>query len=461
MAFKKFNFHPAIQQAIEEIGHTKPTPIQDSAIPEIQNKRDLIASAQTGTGKTAAFTLPALQRLTLTAARKGPQSGPRILVLVPTRELAMQVAIEFQKYGKHMLKGAETVCLFGGAPYPAQNKQLSRPYEILVATPGRLMDHMQRGRINFSQLEIFILDEADRMLDMGFIESVDYIANAIPKTIQTLMFSATIKGNVLKLSKRLLNDPKEIDLTSAKENHDHIQQFVCHVRHLNHKLEILDTLLKDPTLKQAVVFTSTKLYADELVDELRSRGQYAAALHGDLPQRKRTQTIEQMRQGKIKILVATDVAARGIDVPTISHVINFDLPMHVEDYVHRIGRTGRAEATGIALSFVGKKDLNLVSKIEQYMGRKIPTFEVPGGSNFQHAASDFSADRGGGRRPPFGGAAKPRFKPRAPSQPPFSREGRGESRGRSDHRGRPEGRSQESRGYESRGQESRSQSERY
>ena len=375
MTFKDLNLHQDILKAIEDAGHVTPTPIQLMAIPKILEGCDLRASAQTGTGKTAAFILPALNLLSVPS--KVNCQGPRVLILVPTRELAMQVANEAVKYSKHLSK-VKTVCIYGGAPYPIQNRELSRHYEILVATPGRLIDHIQRGRIDFSRLELFILDEADRMLDMGFIEPVEEIAAALPPTRQTLMFSATLKGTVMNLSKRLLKNPIEISVESEINQHDNIEQRLHHVDNLGHKNRLLDHLLNDPTLKQAIVFTSTKSHANVLADELFERGFHAAALHGDMDQRQRTRTITMLRQGKIQILVATDVAARGIDVLTISHVVNFDLPSSVEDYVHRIGRTGRAGAKGIALSFASSKDLHIVKRIEQFTGHKIALHVIPG-----------------------------------------------------------------------------------
>lgn len=375
MTFKDLNLHQDILKAIEELGHTTPTPIQQQAIPKILEGLDIRASAQTGTGKTAAFILPALNRLLIPSNLRG--HGPRVLILVPTRELAMQVANEFTKYSKYLSR-MKTVCIYGGAPYPIQNRELSRPYEILVATPGRLIDHLERGRINFSRLEMLILDEADRMLDMGFIEPVEKIAAATPKTRQTLLFSATLKGSVLNLSQRLLNNPIEITVAAQHAKHENIEQRLHFVDNLHHKNRLLDHLLSDPEVNQAIVFTSTKMHADVLLDMLIENGHRAAALHGDMNQRQRMRTIARLRQEEIKILVATDVAARGIDVLTISHVINFDLPMSAEDYVHRIGRTGRAGCKGIALSFAAPKDLHVVRRIEQFTGQKITPHVIAG-----------------------------------------------------------------------------------
>ncbi|MGZ3633194.1 MAG: DEAD/DEAH box helicase [Parachlamydiaceae bacterium] len=375
LSFADLNLHPSILEAIRISGYTTPTPIQSQAIPKIKSRIDLRASAQTGTGKTGAFLLPTLDLLTTPAKQKG--YGPRVLILVPTRELAMQVAAEAKKYSSQMQR-VRTVCIYGGAPYPVQNRELSRPFEILVATPGRLIDHMERGRIDFSRLEMLILDEADRMLDMGFIEPVEQIAAATPKTRQTLLFSATFKGEVLELSKRLLNEPEEITIAQIHEKHENIEQRLHYVDNINHKHQLLDHLLKDPTINQVIVFTSTKMNADQLVDTLYDQGHRAAALHGDMNQRQRTRTIAQLRRGEIRILVATDVAARGIDVQTITHVINFDLPNCAEDYVHRIGRTGRAGAKGIALSFAGGRDIQLVRRIEQLTGQKLEAHLIAG-----------------------------------------------------------------------------------
>jgi len=375
MSFKNLNLIPEILESIEKAGYTTPTAIQEKAIPVILEGHDIRGCAQTGTGKSAAFILPTLQKLAKPTEKNG--RGPRALILVPTRELAMQVAEAAEKYSKSMNR-MKTVCIFGGQPYPIQNKQLSRPYEILVATPGRLIDHVNRGRIDFSRLEMFILDEADRMLDMGFIDDVEMISSQIPEDAQTLMFSATFKGNILKLSKKLLNDPVEITIESDNKTHDNINQILHYVDNLGHKLKILDHLLKDETIDQVLVFSSTKAYADELVDQLKDNGHQAESLHGDMSQHKRTKTIKRMREGRFRILVATDVAARGIDIHTITHVINFDLPQSVEDYVHRIGRTGRASNKGTALTFAAPKDTFLLRKIEEFTGKKITPLEIVG-----------------------------------------------------------------------------------
>lgn len=372
MSFKGLSLHQKILSAIEDLGHTTPTPIQQQAIPQIMNGLDIRASAQTGTGKTAAFILPALNKL---AEPSKPGRGPRVLILVPTRELAAQVSEEAIKYSKY-LPHVKTVCIVGGTPYPTQNRQLSRPYDILIATPGRLIDQLERGRVRFDRVEMFILDEADRMLDMGFIEPVEEIAKAITMPHQTLLFSATMKGSVMGLSRKLLKDPIEIAVERGPQ--EFIEQRLHAVDNIDHKYRILEHLLKDQAMAQTIIFTATKHQADQLADKLCRDGHQAAPLHGDLNQRQRTRTVAQLRKGDISILVATDVAARGIDIPALSHVINFDLPRSAEDYIHRIGRTGRAGASGVAISFGAYKDMRTVRIIEQMTGQKMLVAVIPG-----------------------------------------------------------------------------------
>jgi len=372
--FATLGLNPAILKAVEEAGYTVPTPVQAQAIPEALAGYDLMASAQTGTGKTAAFILPALHRIAEPSAVRS--KGPRVLVLTPTRELAQQVSDAAAKYGKNMR--LKVVSILGGMPYPLQNKLLSNPVDILVATPGRLIDHIERGRIDFSRLEMLVLDEADRMLDMGFIDDVERIAAATPATRQTLLFSATLDGVIGNLAKRLLKNPKRITVTAAQARHENIEQRLMYVDDMAHKNRLLDHLLRDTGLNQALVFTASKRDADTLADSLLAQGHSAAALHGDMNQRERNRTLTNMRRGMVRVLVATDVAARGIDVAGISHVINFDLPKFAEDYVHRIGRTGRAGASGIAVSFASNRDAVNLHKIERYTGQSISAHTVAG-----------------------------------------------------------------------------------
>ncbi|MEK6736253.1 MAG: DEAD/DEAH box helicase [Pseudomonadota bacterium] len=375
MSFEDLNLNPAIIKAINDAGYTIPTPIQKQAIPELLAGHDVMASAQTGTGKTAAFMLPALHLLA--TPPKVQSRGPRVLVLTPTRELAIQVSEAAMKYGKYLPR-IKVVSILGGMPYPLQNKLLSQPVDILVATPGRLIDHIQRGRIDFKRLEMLVLDEADRMLDMGFIDDVESIASATPATRQTMLFSATLDGAIDKVAARLLKTPKRIQVASQKERLENIEQRLHYVDDISHKNRILNHVLRDETLKQAIVFTATKRDADTLADSLYAQGYAAAALHGDMNQRERNRTLTKLRSGGLRVLVATDVAARGIDIADITHVINFDLPKFAEDYVHRIGRTGRAGASGIAVSFASNRDGMHLTKIERYTGQRITSHEIPG-----------------------------------------------------------------------------------
>jgi superfamily II DNA/RNA helicase len=364
MQFKEMINDERILETLNTLGFQTPTPIQAQVIPEILKGGDLRALSQTGTGKTAAFLLPALIRLIKTKTR-----GPRVIILAPTRELAMQLSTETAKLSRSL--NLVTVSLYGGVPYPAQNRQLSKPYDILIATPGRLMDHMEQRRVNLNHIEMFILDEADRMLDMGFIGPVEKIASKMPSSKQTLMFSATFGKSVRKLSATLLKDPIEIASEFTENRHTHIEQVFYRADSLEEKHSRLDQILSQPDLKQAIVFSATKSQTEKIADQLQERGLQVDALHGDMHQRQRSRTIHQFRTCKTQILVATDVAARGIDILTISHVINFDLPNNLEDYIHRIGRTGRAGNKGVAISFFSRRDRQLQKELEKFSGTKI------------------------------------------------------------------------------------------
>ena len=369
--FNEFSLDRNLLKTLEEIGYEKPTPIQELAIPQVLKGLDIIASAQTGTGKTGAFLLPALQLLS-----KSPrQRGPRLLVLAPTRELAMQIASEAEKFSRH-LPQMKTVCVYGGVPYPPQKRALSRPYDILVATPGRLLDHMERGFIDLSKVQMLVLDEADRMLDMGFIEPVEYIAEATPKNRQTLLFSATIDRKIQGISEKLQKNPFEIRVEADDLSKNNIEQHLYYADNLSHKIRLLDRLLENKEIEQAIVFISTKRQADEMAQSLRDKKHLAEALHGDMNQRQRSRTIEKLRRGQIHFLIATDVAARGIDIPALTHVINVDLPFKPEDYIHRIGRTGRAEAKGDAFTIMIAEDAPHVYSIERFINQKIPRVKL-------------------------------------------------------------------------------------
>jgi superfamily II DNA/RNA helicase len=381
MNFESLQLAPALLRALADCGYAEPTPIQAQTIPPLLRGRDVVGSAQTGTGKTAAFVLPALQRLlepgSIASSPTRPRGhGPRVLVLAPTRELAQQVAAQADRYGAHLR--VRTVCIYGGAPYPVQNKQLARGVDILVATPGRLLDHMERGRIDLSQLEMLVLDEADRMLDMGFIEDVERIASRAPAKRQTVLFSATLDGAIGRLAGRLLRDPVRIEVAAGKAAPIAIEQRVHFADDHAHKHRILDHLLTDVTMTQSIVFIATKRDAETLAIRLRGEGHAAAALHGDMRQRERNYTLGEMRRGRVRTLVATDVAARGLDVAGVTHVINFDLPRQADDYVHRIGRTGRAGASGVAITLASFADRGTLRQIERHTGAAIAAHVIPG-----------------------------------------------------------------------------------
>jgi superfamily II DNA/RNA helicase len=428
MTFEELNLNPTILKAIAACGYTTPTPIQEQSIPLVLEGRDLIATAQTGTGKTAAFVLPALERLTKPSALPG--KGPRILVLTPTRELAGQVMDAARNYGRgmHLRCGS----ILGGMPYREQLRLLSGPVDIIVATPGRLLDHLERGSVRLDRLEVLVLDEADRMLDMGFSEDMEKIVSRAPSERQTLMFTATMEKSVLKLAEKMLRDPQRIELAVRTSSHALIEQRLHVADNLHHKKELLNHLVRDTELTRAIIFSATKRDADDLARELSKSGFPAAALHGDMNQIARNKTIERMRRGGIRLLVATDVAARGLDVNGVSHVINFDLPRFAEDYVHRIGRTGRAGASGIAISFVSNSELSYLERIERFIGKKLPEQNIEGLaplSVLRRAAAGNGARRPGGpsnSRYAKPGGAKSTGKPwENNAKPGNSRDGQG------------------------------------
>ncbi|WP_455252124.1 DEAD/DEAH box helicase [Neisseria sp.] len=372
--FADLNLDKNILSAVRSEGYESPTPIQAQAIPFALDGRDIMASAQTGSGKTAAFLLPTLQKLTKRSEKPG--KGPRALVLTPTRELAAQVEKNALAYAKNM-RWFRTVSIVGGASFGYQTRALSKPVDLIVATPGRLMDLMQSGKVDFARLEVLILDEADRMLDMGFIDDIETIVEATPTDRQTLLFSATWDGAVGKLARKLTKDPEIIEVERV-DDQGKIEEQLLYCDDMRHKNRLLDHILRDANIDQCVIFTSTKAMTEVIADELYEKGFAANCLHGDMPQGWRNRTLMDLRKGRCKILVATDVAARGIDVPTITHVINYDLPKQAEDYVHRIGRTGRAGRTGIAITFAEVNEYVKVHKIEKYIGRKLPELTIEG-----------------------------------------------------------------------------------
>jgi superfamily II DNA/RNA helicase len=439
MTFESLGLHASIIKALTDAGYTKPTTVQEQAIPAAIAGRDLLVSSQTGSGKTAAFMLPALNRFAAAAA-SAPAQGktpnqqtqaarakgerprfrpaqPKMLVLTPTRELALQVTTATEKYGSGM-RNIKAVSILGGMPYPKQMQLLARNPEILVATPGRLIDHMESGKIDFSELEVLVLDEADRMLDMGFIDDIERIIAKTPATRQTMLFSATLDGMVGNMARRITTDPMVIQIAGSASKHENIQQRVHFVDDLSHKNRLLDQLLRDVSIDQAVVFTATKRDADTIADRLNIAGFAAAALHGDMHQGARNRTLDSLRRGQVKVLVATDVAARGIDVPAITHVFNYDLPKFPEDYVHRIGRTGRAGRNGLAISLVNHSEAMHVKRIERFTKQVIPV-DVVEGFEPKKTASASRPSRPNGWRP---GDSRSR-PPAKPGQRTFSKPG--------------------------------------
>ena len=363
-----------LRHTLQKLGHETPTPVQAATIPVLRDGADLLVSAQTGSGKTAAFLLPALERLAEPPA--GPRGAPRVLVLAPTRELALQVEQAALRYGRG-LRRLRTVSLIGGAPFGPQLRRLADGVDLVVATPGRLADHLQRGRVDLSAVGLLVLDEADRMLDMGFVDEIAAICARLPASRQTVLFSATLDARIETVAARVTRAPRRIEVRD-REDAGELTQRVHHVDDLRHKLALLDSILAGGDVAQAIVFASTKVAADELAMRLRDAGREAAALHGDMPQSARDRVVRQLRQGRLGVLVATDVAARGIDVPTISHVVNFDLPMKPEDYVHRIGRTARAGRPGTSVTLVGARDRRALAAIERLLQARIPVAVVPG-----------------------------------------------------------------------------------
>ena len=383
MTFESLGLHEALTRAVADSGYQTATAVQLAAIPPALQGADLMVSASTGSGKTASFILPALQRIL--AARgdntkrreKGVIYGPRILVLTPTRELAMQVAKAAATYGRHV-QGLRVATVVGGVPYPAQIQALRGPLDILISTPGRLLDHLQTGKAVLDNVEVLVLDEADRMLDLGFIDDINTIADHVPAARQTMMYSATFLGHVGRLAQNLLREPQRIDVASHTDTHENIEQRLHWADNVNHKNALLDHILTQKEMEQALVFTSTQRDADWLADRLADMGHAVASLHGGMPQGRRNRVLQGLRSKQLKVLVATDVAARGIDVPSISHVINYGLPMKPEDYVHRIGRTGRAGRNGLAVTLAERMDSGMIRRIQQFTTQQIPVGTIAG-----------------------------------------------------------------------------------
>ncbi|HMU89932.1 MAG: DEAD/DEAH box helicase [Pseudomonadales bacterium] len=375
MSFATLGLANEILRALSDQGYTDPTPIQQQAIPTVLAGGDLLAAAQTGTGKTAGFTLPILQRLADTPAPANGHRPIRALILAPTRELAAQIEESIRGYGKYLR--STSTAIFGGVGINPQIERLRRGVDILVATPGRLLDHLQQRTVNLSQVEILVLDEADRMLDMGFIHDIRRILALLPKKRQNLLFSATFSNEIKTLANTLLNSPTHIEVARRNAPADAVTQKVYRVDR-ERKRELLTHLIRQHQWYQVLVFTRTKHVANRLAEQLDKSGIPALAIHGNKSQNARTRALSEFKLGQLQVLVATDIAARGIDIDELPHVINFELPNVAEDYIHRIGRTGRAGAQGEAISLVCVDEAKLLTGIERLLKRTLPSETVPG-----------------------------------------------------------------------------------
>jgi superfamily II DNA/RNA helicase len=419
MPFSKLGLSDKVQAAVAAAGYTAPTPIQEQAIPHVVAGRDVLGIAQTGTGKTAAFTLPMLTRLEKGRARA---RMPRTLILEPTRELAAQVEESFAKYGaKHKLTVA---LLIGGVSFDDQDAKLTRGVDVLIATPGRLLDHFERGRLLLTGIEILVIDEADRMLDMGFIPDIERICKLVPFTRQTLFFSATMPPEIARLTHTFLSNPARVEVSKPASTASNITQLlVPAAADPKQKRDVLRRLIRDAeNLQNGIIFCNRKSEVANLHRSLVKHGFPAVALHGDMDQHARLKALDSFRTGEMKLLVASDVAARGLDIPEVSHVFNFDVPHHAEDYVHRIGRTGRAGRPGASLTLAAPADKKSIGAIEKLIGQDIPWAAKPVAEAPAEQASGEhqAADESHGRRRRGGrgrGKASGRVQSDRPSEP--------------------------------------------
>ena len=390
MPFRPLQLGPLIQKAIQDAGYTEPTPIQLAAVPEILAGHDVIGIAQTGTGKTAAFVWPILTKLTAGRRNEHPRRL-RALIVAPTRELVVQIEENIRAYARHLPLRIATI--FGGVSERPQIEALRSGVELIVATPGRLIDLMERGQTNFSGIEFVVLDEADRMLDMGFLPPIRQIVKALPKSRQTLMFSASLSREIEKLTIEFQKSPKMIEIGRRANPAETVTQFVYDVRP-QQKPALLLHLLADPQFDTVLVFTRTKRGADRIARKLQAGGIKTGTIHSNRSQNQRLRALGDFKSGAVRVLVATDIAARGIDVDGISHVVNYDFPMHAEDYVHRIGRTGRAQAVGDAISFVTPEDHAQLRLLERFIGRGIVRKKAEG-FDYSAVAALTGEERGG------------------------------------------------------------------
>ena len=386
MTFRTLGLSTDLLHAVADQGYTSPTPIQQQAIPVILQGQDIFASAQTGTGKTAGFTLPLLQRLNTAYPNEGHRT-PRALILTPTRELAAQVSNSVKTYGKYL--SLKSTVIYGGVGIGPQIQALRRGVDILVATPGRLLDHLGQKTLDLSQIEILVLDECDRMLDMGFIHDIRKILAYLPPSRQTLMFSATFSQEIRQLASTLLKSPVQIEVATRNTTADQVEQ-VVHPVDRDRKRELLSHMIGFHNWKQVLVFTRTKHGANRLAEQLAKDGLKTSAIHGNKSQAARTRALEEFKQGKVRVLVATDIASRGLDIDQLPHVVNFELPSVPEDYVHRIGRTGRAGNKGRAVSLVSKDEYPMLKSIEQLLNRTLTKVVIPG---YEPTASQSGTDQ--------------------------------------------------------------------
>ena len=369
-AFNQLALDKSLLKALEDVGYETPSPIQAETIPLLLEGRDIIGQAQTGTGKTAAFALPILSNLDL------KQKDPQVLVLAPTRELAIQVAEAFQKYARH-LKGFHVLPIYGGQEYGGQIRSLKRGVHVVVGTPGRVMDHMRKGTLKLDNLSTLVLDEADEMLRMGFIDDVEWVLEQIPDERQIALFSATMPQQIRRIATKYLKNPEQITIKVKTATAETIRQRFCIVNGMHNKLEALTRILEAENFEAMLIFVRTKTATVELAEKLEARGYAAAPLNGDIAQNQRERTVNRLKKGQLDLVVATDVAARGLDVERVSHVINFDIPHDTESYVHRIGRTGRAGREGDAILFVAPREKRMLATIERATKKKIDQMEMP------------------------------------------------------------------------------------
>ena len=413
MSFEQFGLPAALLRAVQEIGYTVPTPIQTAAIPAVHDGRDLLAAAQTGTGKTAAFALPLLQRLDAEQPNPRGSRAPRLLVLVPTRELAAQVGQSFEDFGRHLHQ--RTILIFGGVSPRPQLDALRQGVDIIVATPGRLLDHINERAVDLTKVRHLVLDEADRMLDMGFIRDIRRVLAVLPKQRQNLLFSATFSDEIRTLAKGLLHDPLTVEVAPRNAPAELVEHRV-HLVEQGEKRAVLSHLLREGATPQTLVFTRTKHGANRLAEQLGRDGINCAAIHGNKSQGARTKALADFKDYKVQVLVATDIAARGLDISELPQVVNYELPHVPEDYVHRIGRTGRAGSSGQALSLVASDERDRLRAIERVLGRKISVLPLDrSGINFQQEAP----------RP----AARPPLAPRVQQSHRAHDQGRGRAQG--------------------------------